>query len=142
MKYPKIKIDLSRYKWVIDRTDVDEKLIYKKFPKLDEWISGIDQPTMKQLCDFSSLTHIPLGYFFLETPPTETIELLKYKTIQSDNNSSASRNLLDTIRHMENIQDVMRDYYIDYEVNENTFVASLKNDTKIESMADIIRQNI
>jgi Zn-dependent peptidase ImmA (M78 family) len=142
MKYPKILIKSSRYKWAIENSDVDEETIYKKFPKIDEWISGNEQPTMRELSNFSLLTHIPIGYFFLETPPTESIELLKYRTLQSHPNYKPSKNLLDTIFHMTNIQDWMREYFITYIDTKNNFVSSLKNISSIELIAHEIRKNL
>jgi Zn-dependent peptidase ImmA (M78 family) len=142
MIYPKIQIDPSRYKWAIEKTDVDKIVIYKNFPKLDDWISGKDQPTMNQLSNFSLQTHIPIGYFFLDTPPTESIELLKYRTLQSHPNSYPSKNLLDTILHMTNLQDWMREYFINYIENKNNFVASLKNVSTIELMVHEIRNKL
>jgi Zn-dependent peptidase ImmA (M78 family) len=142
MNYPKVNIDLSRYKWAIEKSDVDEETIFSKFPKLNEWISGNDQPTMRELSDFSLFTHIPIGFFFLYTPPTESFELLKSRTLQGHPNYHPSRNFLDTIHHMTNLQDWMRNYYITYVGIKNDFVGSLKNARTIENMANEIRKKL
>ncbi|MDR2352260.1 MAG: ImmA/IrrE family metallo-endopeptidase [Deltaproteobacteria bacterium] len=143
MKYPKISIDLSRFNWAIENSDVDKKTIFDIFPKLGDWISGNDKPTMRELSDFSLKTHIPIGYFFLKNPPKEEhIELLKYRTIQSHKSSTISKNLRDTVLQMTNIQDWMRKYFITYEKAQNSFVASLKNVTSVELMSNFIRNNL
>lgn len=60
MKYPKVKIDPTRFKWAIGLTDVNKEKIYAKFPKLNKWSSGEDEPSMKELSDFSLMTRVPL----------------------------------------------------------------------------------
>ncbi|MDR1546735.1 MAG: hypothetical protein LBU12_08525 [Deltaproteobacteria bacterium] len=112
MKYPYVTIKDSILKWAIQESDIDNGTIYSRFPKLDDWISGKEQPTMKQLSDFSLMTHIPLGYFFLDNPPTESVGLLKYRTFNSVHNQKPSKNLLDTIFEMEMRQDWMREFLI------------------------------
>jgi hypothetical protein len=139
MKYPKIKIDLARYQWAIDKSGVDIEKITTLFPKINDWISGNDQPTMRELSDFSLMIHIPIGYFFLDTPPTDSIELLKYRTFQSHQNFAPSKNLLDTILHMQTLQDWLREYFINYVGIKNSFVSSLKNVETIELMVHDIR---
>ena len=34
-----------------------------------QWLNGTKTPTFKQIEDFSKKANIPLGYFFLQTPP-------------------------------------------------------------------------
>jgi len=38
---------------------------------LEQWKSGVKKPTFNQLEDFSKKTHIPIGYFFLTSPPVD-----------------------------------------------------------------------
>jgi Zn-dependent peptidase ImmA (M78 family) len=141
-QYPKVNIDPSRFEWAINRSGIDEKTINDRFKKFNDWISGIDQPTMNQLSEFSLLTHIPIGYFFLDNPPSETIELLKYRTLQSHPHYSPSRNMLDTILHMTNLQDWMRQYFINTGNTKNIFVGSLNNTSTVEAISNEIRSNL
>jgi hypothetical protein len=40
----------------------------QRFPYLPDWISGDEAPTLNQLEELASVTHAPLGAFFLKTP--------------------------------------------------------------------------
>ena len=100
--------------------------------KLEEWVSGDKQPTFNQLEDFSKSTRIPLGYFFLETPPEESYPVLEYRTINSIALDNPSRDLLDTISQMERIQEWMREYLIDLDAQPVKYIGSLnQNETAI-----------
>ena len=57
------------------------------------WLDGTKTPTFKQIEDFSKKSNIPLGYFFLETPPVEQLQLLDYRTVDSIHLANPSRNL-------------------------------------------------
>ncbi|MDR2353477.1 MAG: hypothetical protein LBF22_10045 [Deltaproteobacteria bacterium] len=142
MDYPKIKIDFKRYEWAIEKSDVESDIIFKKFPQLNEWISGSDQPTMKQLADFSEMTHIPLGYFFIDNPPLDSLELLKFRRYPSKSNYTISRNFLDTLEDMDNLKNFMREYSIYCENTKNSFVGSLKGYESSESLKNEVRTRL
>lgn len=88
------------------------------------------KPTFNQVLKISRETNIPFGYFFLKEPPRENLELLEYRTIDSLKLTKPSRNLIDTIRYMENIKDWMRDYLIGNDYSPRGFVGSLKTAMK------------
>ena len=46
----------------------------------------------------------------MQTPPVEQISLLEYRTLDSIELTNPSRNLIDTIREMEAVQEWMTDY--------------------------------
>ncbi|MGI6433322.1 MAG: hypothetical protein ACOXZ4_05695 [Sphaerochaetaceae bacterium] len=87
-------------------------------------------------------THIPLGYFFLQTPPKEKIKLLEYRTIANAEFDIPSRDLIDTITDMEQIVDWTRNYLISEGSEINTIVGKLKGNSHIEVIADYIRQTL
>ncbi|MDR2367648.1 MAG: ImmA/IrrE family metallo-endopeptidase, partial [Deltaproteobacteria bacterium] len=136
----KVKIDLSRYDWAIGRSDVDEGVIRSKFPKLTDWVSGVDQPTMKELSDFSLTTHVPIGYFFLDSPPRELDRSVKSLFRQPQ--SLPSRNLLDTSIRMLNLQDWMGYYHVTGGDTGNGFFQSLKITAPFGDMANEIRDGL
>jgi transcriptional regulator with XRE-family HTH domain len=55
--------------WARKRAGISHEDLSRRFPKLQEWESGEGAPTLKQLEDFASTTHTPVGYFFLPEPP-------------------------------------------------------------------------
>jgi Zn-dependent peptidase ImmA (M78 family) len=107
---------------------------------LKEWRTGAKNPTFNEIEAVSKKTRIPLGYFFLQTPPKEKIKLMEYRTIASAESENPSRDLIDTIADMEQIVDWTRDYLISEGSEVNPIVGKLKNETNIEVIAGYIRQ--
>ena len=79
---------------------------------LKKWVAGEKTPTFNQVEKASKATGIPLGYFFLQTPPEERIPLMEYRTVNSFSLERPSRNLIDTIHDMEQVQTWTRDHMI------------------------------
>lgn len=108
--------------------------------KLAAWISGEKAPTFNQLERLSKETRIPLGYFFLNQPPSETCSVLEYRTIDSKELESSSRDLLDTVRQMEDIQEWMRDFLANASVDVNHFVGSIQMEDGVSRAVHAIRK--
>ncbi|GHV90488.1 DNA-binding protein [Spirochaetia bacterium] len=137
---PSTKVDISPniIDWILKTVSFGE-LDDKFLSHLYKWKNEETLPTYAQIESLSQKTHIPLGYFFLKTPPAEDIPLLKFRTINSTTGQVPSRDLIDTYYHMESIQDWMRDYLIDLGNEKLPFVGACKNNTNIEGIADTIR---
>ena len=106
---------------------------------LAQWESGEKKPTFNQLEKFSKKIRIPIGYFFLNTPPTESLEILEFRTIDSVSVQSPSRELKDTVRQMENIQEWMKDYIKTSRGNKLSFVGSLNKNDSVQNIANNVR---
>lgn len=100
--------------------------------KLNEWIDGSVLPTFKQIEELSKKTGIPLGYFFLNTPPREDLGVLEFRTVDSDRIVNPSRELKNTVQDMETVQDWMRNYRQENENDEIWWIGAFeKNDVKV-----------
>lgn len=77
---------------------------------LTAWREGRKTPTFHKVAELSRKIHIPFGYFFMETPPEDENPLAEYRTVGSSPISQASRDLLDTISSMTDVQDWMSDF--------------------------------
>ncbi|GHT73862.1 DNA-binding protein [Spirochaetia bacterium] len=140
---PSVRVAISPniLNWVLDiskYTGISGEVL----ESLHQWRNDEIRPTYNQLETISKKTHIPLGYFFLQTPPKETFPLLEYRTVESGAIHNPSRNLIDTIHHMEDIQDWMREYLQSNNYDKLPFVESLKNETDIQTIANAIRMKI
>jgi len=117
----------------------------ESFPKtvwknLVQWSNKEKTPTFHQIETVSKATGIPLEYFFLQTPPTEDLSLVDYRTVDSVEWTNPSRELLDTIHDMELIQDWMRNELIASGFSELAFVGSLKNERDPAVFATAVRR--
>lgn len=127
--------------WALSQTS-EEKLGTKLLENIKHWIDGTKSPTFNQIEDFSKKSHIPLGYFFLQTPPVEQISLLKYRTLDSVELANPSRNLIDTIHEMEMVQEWMINYRKEWNYDTIRVIGSLKDVTNIIIIADNIRNDL
>jgi hypothetical protein len=140
---PSVKVDVSPnvLDWILKAAyleGMDDKLITHFY----QWKNNEKQPTFAQIEELSKRTHIPIGYFFLHTPPSEDLPLLNFRTINSTARANPSRDLIDTYYHMTAIQDWMRDYLIDAGNEKLSFAGSCKNEKKVEKIAASIRNTI
>lgn len=124
--------------WVLNQAQEDV-LGIKWVDNIRQWIAGTKIPTFRQIETVSKKTKIPLGYFFLLKPPKEQFELMEYRTIESKELHSPSRNLIDTIQEMEMIQDWMRNYRKDLGYDILPFVGKGKKCFDKEEIAMKIR---
>jgi Zn-dependent peptidase ImmA (M78 family) len=104
-----------------------------------QWKNNKKIPTFGQIKNFSKKVHIPLGYFFLQSPPNEPLPLMEYRTIQSAAKTIPSRGLMDTYYQMSSIQGWMRDYLIDSGSEKRDFVGAGKKETDPVKIAASIR---
>ena len=115
---------------------VDEKLLTHFY----RWKAGGEQPTYAQIETLSNKIHIPLGYFFLKTPPQENLSLFKFRTVNSAAAPNPSRDLIDTYYQMAAIQNWMREYLIDQGNERLPFVGMYRGEKQIEKIATSIRK--
>jgi Zn-dependent peptidase ImmA (M78 family) len=132
---PSIKVNVSPHilDWIYTAASFDgvDDTLRSDFHK---WKNEEEQPTYAQIEFFSKKIHIPLGYFFLKTPPVEHLPLLNFRTLDSVDTKPPSRDLVDTYYQISAIQTWMRDYLIAVGNGKLSFVGSCKdekNPTKI-----------
>lgn len=70
-----VNIQPAIIKWALDQID-ESQLGERLKNNIMQWLDGTKTPTFNQIEDFSKKTNIPLGYFFLKTPPIEHFDLL------------------------------------------------------------------
>ena len=127
--------------WVLNQIQ-DDILEENMINNIKAWLNGTKTPTFNQIEDLSRKTNIPLGYFFLQTPPEEKIDLLEYRTIDSIQLAKPSRNLIDTIYHMERIRDWMKDYRLEMGFDILPVVGCMENVDDISTITKRIRNDL
>lgn len=138
MKSPKINIEETIIEWIISKNNItpDTREL------LEEVKNKNFEITFKEIQKISKKSNIPLGYFFLKQPPKENLNIIEYRTIDSIELENPSRNLVDTIYHMQNVQDWMKDYLIRENFEKLNFVGSQKNQNDYLKITDAIRKNL
>ena len=127
-------------KWAIQSAGKDINVLSDKFDKIDKWASEESELTVSELNKLSKELRIPFGYFFLVEPPDEDIQLLKYRTVENEEQAKPSRDLIDTIKYMEKRQSFMRDALIEDGFLPHEFVGSATITDNPEDLAVKITQ--
>lgn len=109
---------------------------------LHKWQSGEKTPTFNQVEDMSKKTNIPFGYFFLDKLPVEECSIMEYRTIDSAKIAEPSRNLVDTVDQMTDIQEWMVEYVVENGQEELGYVGSAAGKTQVLSVAEDIRKTL
>lgn len=125
--------------WIMSKVR-PESLPEAVWKNLVQWSNKEKTPTFNQVEKASKATGIPLGYFFLQTPPQENLSLVDYRTVDSVELTNPSRELLDTIHDMELVQDWMHNELIANGFPELAFVGTLKNEKDPVTFAAAIRK--
>lgn len=140
---PEVRINVNPaiFEWALHNINFDE-LNTKTKDEFMLWMSGKKDPTFKQLEHFSSETRIPFGYFFLNKPPVEQMKLLEYRTVDSIEIKQPSRNLIDTVHDMENIQEWMRDYVKNADLSVLDYIGIYNDTDGVANIVDGIRNKL
>lgn len=136
----KVNVTISKdvLAWAMDNVNLDT-LPTRITDRLISWYNDDKVPTFNQVEEVSKATGIPFGYFFLETPPTENHSILEYRTIDSLKLEKPSRNLVDTIHNMEQIQDWAKNQMVSEGFIPLTFVGTMKSNASVQSLVAQVR---
>jgi Zn-dependent peptidase ImmA (M78 family) len=136
----RIAINEQVLQWAVERVGLTPESLLNKFPKIKEWFSGKNKPTLRQLESLANITLTPLGFLFLNKPPEERLPIPYFRTLDDESSVKPSPDLLETIRVMQRRQDWMREFLIDQGHKPLPFVRSVKKNDSPPSVADSIRR--
>ena len=71
----RVEVRPELLEWARARSGIDEEVWDRRFPRYETWLGGQASPTIKQLEEFARKTYIPVGFFFLDEPPTEEVPI-------------------------------------------------------------------
>lgn len=125
----KISLKPELLEWALQRSGKKGEL-ERRFPRLSEWIDGSSQPTVRQLEQFARAAAVPFGYLLLPTPPEEQLTIPFFRTVDDRPTFAPNPDLIDTVHHMQQRQEWLREYLIDQEAEPLPFVrsATLRDD--------------
>ena len=138
----RVSVKPQMLQWARERAGVGVDALLHRFPKLLEWEHGELKPTLKQLESFAKATHAPIGYFFLSKPPVEQIPIPDFRTINNQQVTQASPNLLDTLYLCQQRQAWYKDYMRNNHEDSLAFIGSANINDPIEQTAEKIRHQL
>jgi Zn-dependent peptidase ImmA (M78 family) len=142
MAVTKVKVSRKVLDWALARSGKSVSDLEPKFKKLGKWISGEEQPTLRQLKSLAKQTATPFGYFFLDRPPTEKLPIPYFRTLENVVPLNVSPELLDTIYAMQRRQDWMREYLIQIGQEPLDFVQSVRTNESPQSIVESMRKTL
>lgn len=138
MQANSVSIAPEMLNWVIAHIQMNS-LPKQIVEHLTAWISGQKEPTFNQIEKVSRATGIPLGYFFLEQPPKEDVSFVEYRTVDSIQLENPSRNLIDIMHDMDQVQEWMHDYLFSTGSPTMEYVGALQKEQSYEIFAQYVR---
>ncbi|WP_420623172.1 ImmA/IrrE family metallo-endopeptidase [Candidatus Poriferisodalis sp.] len=106
----RIEVRPALLQWARARSGIDDDVWDSRFPRFGAWVAGETRPTLRQLEEFARKTYTPVGYFFLDEPPTEDIPIPDFRTIGDRPVSGpVTADLLDTLYICQARQEWYRD---------------------------------
>lgn len=84
-------------RWAMERSGKPVDVLERSFPKLHAWLAGEEWPTLRQLEQFASATHTPVGALFLDEPPPDTSFVPLHSTQPERAPSAPSAEFRDTL---------------------------------------------
>lgn len=136
---PRVVVHPLMFHWACERAGYGVEALVARFPKLEAWLGGEAQPTLKQLESFANATHAPVGYFFLSQPPVERVPIPDCRTIGNALVGKPTPDLLDTLYICQQRQEWYRDYARATGEKPLAFVGSAKLNDDITTAAGEIR---
>lgn len=126
-------------RWAGERSALGADVLQRRFPKYDEWETGVTMPTLKQLENFAKVTHTPIGYLFLAKPPKLSVPIPDYRTVNNELIDTPSPDLLDTIYLCQQRQEWYRDYARSIGEVPLDFIGSATIRSAVIATASVIR---
>lgn len=135
----RVNVSPGMLQWARQRSGRSVADLIGRFPKLADWEAGRLSPTMSQLEKYAQATYTPIGYFFLPTPPDETLPIPDFRTFGDRPVLTSTPDLLDTIYACEQRQEWYREYAESSGAGPVEVVGSLQLNTDVLEAAGRLR---
>ncbi len=142
MTSPRMKVRPELLQWACRRRQADPAELRKRFPKYDDWESGNNHPTFRQLEAFAKFTQVPFLTLLFPEPREEKIPIQDLRTVRNRNVSQPSGNLLDTIYMCQQRQDWYQTFAMLEGEEPLPFVGSATLQSDVETTAKKIRATL
>ncbi|RLD54328.1 MAG: hypothetical protein DRI97_11720 [Bacteroidetes bacterium] len=137
----RINIDANMLIWAITRAGHDISDFTIANPRIQNWLDGTKQPTVKQLEDFSKKVYLPFGFLLLPEPPTEELPIPYFRS-QGTEHGNVSINVYDTIQLILQRQSWLKEYLLESGFESLSFIGSFSDSSDHIEIANSIRQQL
>jgi Zn-dependent peptidase ImmA (M78 family) len=136
----RVEVKPALLRWARDRAGIGADQLTRRFPRFADWERETARPTLKQLEQFASATHTPIGFLFLPEPPSESVPIPDFRTAGNRRIERPSPDLLDTVYLCQQRQEWYRDFLRSQHEEPLRFVGSATVHSNVETAAAAMRQ--
>lgn len=130
--------------WARERAGLPVEVIAKKTgttkAKAEAWEGGLSKPTFRQATLWADVTHVPLGYLFLEVPPAEPLPIPDLRTVRSGVTPGENADFVDALRDVQFKMDWYRDHRLERGAEPLSFVGSFGLEASATKVAHDMRR--
>ena len=137
-----IKVSQKILLWAINRRGLTIAEVKKKFPKFDDWMNGVANPSIRQIENLARMTSTPFGYFFLQDPPEIVLAIPHFRTTDDGKPKAASPELIETVQAMELRQEWVKEFLTKRGVEPRSYVGSVGLRENIQNAAKKIKEEL
>lgn len=137
----RVNVAPSIWQWLLT---IGAELPSRDMEKVAEWRSPNAEktPTINQLKELSGRLHVPFGYFLLRAPIDDTPPIFAFRTVKGKGVEHPSRELIDTVAQMSQIQEWARDDAERNRLEELSFIGSANIKSPVETVVSNIRKTL
>lgn len=140
-----ITLQPSLLSWARQRAGLAEEALAKKMGVKPESVitwENTGKLRMTQVEKLAHVTHTPVGYLYLETPPVERLSIPDFRTVGDALVRRPSPDLLETVETIQRRQEWMREYLIEQGNAPLDFVGRHRVETPVREIADDMRATL
>lgn len=137
-----ITLQSNLLSWARERAGLEEKVLARKMGvKLESVVAWEESGRLRltQIEKLAHVTHTPVGYLYLDTPPEEKLPIPDFRTVGDAQIRRPSPDLLETVETMQRRQAWMRDYLIGEGQDARQFIGRYGMDTPAGQIAADMR---
>lgn len=141
MAMERLDIQPEKLRWAIQRAGASEEMAVESFPMLSEWLSQEKRPTLRQLKNFATKFHVPLGYLFLSDMPEESIPIPMFRG-EAGQQDHFDLNVYETVMNVQARQEWLEEYLEENDIDTCEFIGTINTLTPISEAVSRLRANL
>lgn len=138
MAITRVNINPKLLTWAIERVGKNVDSFLLQNPKVEQWVEGVKQPTLKELEKFAKALYVPFGFLFLDEPPLEECPIPFFRSTTNQQNNV---NIYDTVLALQERQEWLSSYLQNEGEDKLDLVGIIDADfNKIEEASLLVHQ--
>lgn len=126
--------------WALERSELAENELEKKFPKLKDWLSGSKKPTLAQAKEIAKVAHLPLGRLLLPVPTPEEFAIPDFRTVRNARIDAIGADLREVIQTAEQRLGWYAEYASDIGMEPPKILGIVPSSMPPEKAAEVVRE--